>query len=141
MDWTLMGEPSPIATPPRLICLVCFRWIIYQYNCWDNWICQHILILLFASGVKQIMMRSLQDDWLLNLDFSPATIPIMNFLLSLIGVVLILEALPYVACPEAMQKWLRQLTTMDPGILRVLGLLAMGLGLLICYLTQRTDLI
>lgn len=77
----------------------------------------------------------------MNLGFSPATMPVMKYLLSLIGLVLILEALPYVACPEAMQKWLRQLTTMDPGVLRVLGLLAMALGLFICYLTQRTDLI
>ncbi|MBC8317352.1 MAG: DUF2065 domain-containing protein [Desulfobulbaceae bacterium] len=65
----------------------------------------------------------------------------MKFLISLVGVVLILEALPYVACPEAMQKWLKQLSEMNPGILRVLGLIAMGMGLLLCYITQQTDLI
>ena len=65
----------------------------------------------------------------------------MKYLISLVGVVLILEALPYVACPEAMQKWLKQLSEMNPGILRVLGLLAMALGLLLCYITQRTNLI
>lgn len=65
----------------------------------------------------------------------------MNYLLSLIGVVLILEGLPYVACPEAMQNWLRQLSEMDPGVLRVIGLLVMGAGLLLCYITQRTNLI
>jgi hypothetical protein len=65
----------------------------------------------------------------------------MKYLLSLIGVVLILEALPYVACPEAMQKWLKQLSEMDPAVLRVIGLLAMGAGLLLCYITQRTQLL
>ena len=65
----------------------------------------------------------------------------MEYLISLIGMVLILEALPYVACPDAMQKWLKQLSEMNPGVLRVLGLLAMGIGLLLCYITQRTDLI
>ncbi len=65
----------------------------------------------------------------------------MKFLLSLIGVVLILEALPYVAFPEAMQNWLKQISSMDPAVLRVIGLLAMGAGLLLCYLTQRTGLL
>ncbi|MEW6520964.1 MAG: DUF2065 domain-containing protein [Desulfurivibrio sp.] len=65
----------------------------------------------------------------------------MKYLLSLIGVVLILESLPYVACPEAMQKWLRQLSEMNPAVLRVIGLLAMGAGLLLCYITQQTNLI
>ncbi len=65
----------------------------------------------------------------------------MKYLLSLIGVVLILEALPYVAFPEAMQNWLKQLSEMDPAVLRVLGLIALGSGLLLCYITQRTDLI
>jgi hypothetical protein len=62
----------------------------------------------------------------------------MKYLISLIGVVLILEGLPYVACPEAMQKWLKQLSEMDPTVLRVIGLLAMGAGLLLCYITQQT---
>ena len=65
----------------------------------------------------------------------------MKYLLSLIGVVLILEALPYVACPEAMQQWLRQLAEMNPNVLRVIGLLALGAGLLLCYITQRTNLL
>ncbi len=65
----------------------------------------------------------------------------MKYLLSVIGVVLILEALPYVACPEAMQNWLKQLSEMNPAVLRVIGLLAMGAGLLLCYITQCTNLI
>ena len=64
----------------------------------------------------------------------------MKLLISLIGMVLILEALPYVACPEAMKDRLRQLSEMDPGILRVLGLMALGGGLFLCYLAQRTQL-
>ena len=64
----------------------------------------------------------------------------MKLLITLIGLVFVLEGVPYVACPEAMQKWLRQLLTMRPGQLRVMGLLAMALGLLLCYITQRTAL-
>ena len=64
----------------------------------------------------------------------------MKLLVTLIGLILILEGLPYVACPDAMQDWLRQLTALQPRVLRVVGLVAMGIGLFLCYLTQRTDL-
>lgn len=65
----------------------------------------------------------------------------MKYLISLIGVVLILEGLPYVAFPETMQQWLKQLSEMNPTVLRVIGLLAMGAGLLLCYITQQTNLL
>ena len=65
----------------------------------------------------------------------------MKFLLTLIGLVFILEGLPYLTFPEAMQRWLRQVVSMRPTELRLVGLLAVGLGLLLCYLTQRTDLL
>lgn len=64
----------------------------------------------------------------------------MKFFITLIGLILVLEGLPYVAFPEAMQNWMRQLIQVRPGILRVMGLVAMGGGLLLCYITQRTDL-
>ena len=64
----------------------------------------------------------------------------MKLLITLIGLVFILEGLPYVAFPEAMKKWLRQVLDMNPGQLRAMGLVAMGLGLLLCYITQRTGL-
>ncbi|MGW8287975.1 MAG: DUF2065 domain-containing protein [Desulfobulbales bacterium] len=62
----------------------------------------------------------------------------MKFLFTLIGLVFILEGLPYLTFPEAMQKWLQQLLEMRPAQLRIVGLLAMGVGLLICYITLRT---
>nr|MDH3332099.1 DUF2065 domain-containing protein [Desulfobulbaceae bacterium]HKJ14412.1 DUF2065 domain-containing protein [Desulfobulbales bacterium]MDH3541411.1 DUF2065 domain-containing protein [Desulfobulbaceae bacterium]MDH3776170.1 DUF2065 domain-containing protein [Desulfobulbaceae bacterium]MDH3783268.1 DUF2065 domain-containing protein [Desulfobulbaceae bacterium] len=64
----------------------------------------------------------------------------MKFLFTLIGLVFILEGLPYLTFPEAMQRWLRQLMEMRPGQLRVVGLFAVGLGLLICYVTLRSSL-
>ena len=63
----------------------------------------------------------------------------MKFFLTLIGLILILEGLPYVAFPEAMQNWMRQLIATRPGVLRGIGLVAMACGLLLCYITQRTD--
>ncbi|WP_339132699.1 MAG: DUF2065 domain-containing protein [Candidatus Electrothrix sp. GW3-4] len=65
----------------------------------------------------------------------------MKTLVSLIGLVLILEGLPYVVSPEAMQRWLKQLTEMPPGALRVAGVMALLLGFLLCYIGQRSGLL
>lgn len=64
----------------------------------------------------------------------------MKLLVTLIGLVLVLEGLPYVASPEFMQRWLRQILEMTPGQLRRLGLAAMALGFFLCYLARRTTL-
>ncbi len=64
----------------------------------------------------------------------------MKLLILLIGMVLILEGLPYVAAPEAMKEWLRKLNEMDAAQLRTMGVVAMGIGLFICFLVQKTTL-
>ena len=65
----------------------------------------------------------------------------MKILFSLFGLVLVLEGLPYAAFPEAMQRWLGQMAVMQPRVLRVFGVIAMGIGFLLCYITQRTTLL
>ena len=64
----------------------------------------------------------------------------MKLLFALIGLVFILEGLPYLTFPEAMQRWLKQLVEMKPGQLRIVGIAAVSIGLLICYVTLRTSL-
>ena len=64
----------------------------------------------------------------------------MKLLFTLVGLIFILEGLPYLTFPEAMQKWLHQLMEMKPVQLRMVGLLAVGIGLLICYVSLRTSL-
>ena len=64
----------------------------------------------------------------------------MKLLFTLVGLVFILEGLPYLTFPEAMQRWLRQLMEMRPAQLRMVGLFAVGFGLLICYIALRTSL-
>ena len=66
--------------------------------------------------------------------------PAMKLLVSLIGLVLILESLPYIAFPEATRSWLRQLSEMESSVLRIFGFFALAAGLLLCYLAQRTSL-
>ncbi len=64
----------------------------------------------------------------------------MKLLFTLIGLVFILEGLPYLTFPEAMQRWLHQLMEMRPAQLRIVGLCAVALGLLICFVTLHTDM-
>ena len=64
----------------------------------------------------------------------------MELLFTLVGLIFILEGLPYLTFPEAMQRWLQQLMEMKPVQLRMVGLFAVGLGLFICYVTLRTGL-
>ncbi len=64
----------------------------------------------------------------------------MKLLTLLIGLVLILEGLPYVAAPEAMQVWLKKLSDISPGQLRSMGIVAMVIGLLIIVVVQKTSL-
>ena len=65
----------------------------------------------------------------------------MKLLVTLIGLVLILEGLPYVASPEAMQRWLKQLCEMPPDSLRFMGIFAMAVGFVLCFLAQRSGLL
>lgn len=62
----------------------------------------------------------------------------MKLLLTLIGLILVLEGLPYLAFPEAMQQWLRQILAMEPRQLRIIGLLSVAAGLILCFVTQQT---
>ena len=65
----------------------------------------------------------------------------MKYLITLIGLVLILEGLPYVAAPEAMQRWLSQLTRIPPSQLRMMGLVAMAAGFLILIFARHSGLL
>ena len=65
----------------------------------------------------------------------------MKMFIALIGLVLIFEGLPYAAFPEAMQNWLRQLSEARPVVLRTIGWVAVAVGLLLCYVAQRTGLV
>ena len=57
----------------------------------------------------------------------------------LIGLILILEGLPYAAAPEAMQDWLKKLSDASPNVLRTTGFFAMAIGLAIVFVVQKTS--
>ena len=57
----------------------------------------------------------------------------MKLLFCLLGLVLIVEGLPYFAFPGKMKKWMSTVQEVPDSYLRAMGLLAMGLGLLMVY--------
>ena len=63
---------------------------------------------------------------------------VMKILTLLLGLVLVLEGMPYVAAPEAMQDWLKKLSGIRPGQMRSMGLFAMVIGILIIFIVQKT---
>lgn len=60
----------------------------------------------------------------------------MKTLFCLLGLVLIVEGLPYFAFPDKMKQWLARLLDVPDAHLRGMGLVAMGAGLLITYLCR-----
>lgn len=58
----------------------------------------------------------------------------MRLLFCLIGLVLIVEGLPYFAAPGKMKKWMEKVQEIPDPHLRVMGFAAMCLGLIMAYL-------
>ena len=61
----------------------------------------------------------------------------MKFFLCVIGMVMIIEGLPYFAFPETVKRWLKQLLELEPRVLRLFGLTLMLAGLGLVYLGKR----
>ena len=61
----------------------------------------------------------------------------MDFFLCVIGMVMIIEGLPYFAVPDQMKGWMAKIMGMAPGNLRRFGLVMMLVGLFLVYLGRR----
>lgn len=64
----------------------------------------------------------------------------MKLFLLVLGMVMILEGLPYAAAPEKMREWLLKLSEVPPATLRAIGIVSLCTGLVICWIVQKTDL-
>jgi uncharacterized protein YjeT (DUF2065 family) len=60
----------------------------------------------------------------------------MKYFLCVLGMVLIIEGLPYFAVPEKMKVWVVKVTSIPDGSLRKIGLVLMGIGLFLVFLGQ-----
>jgi uncharacterized protein YjeT (DUF2065 family) len=61
----------------------------------------------------------------------------MKFFMCVIGMVMILEGLPYFAFPQKMKRWMLQIMAMPEDILRRFGLVMMLGGLALVYFGKR----
>jgi uncharacterized protein YjeT (DUF2065 family) len=62
----------------------------------------------------------------------------MSELLTVIGLILVLEGLPYFAFPNRFKQWIGKVLEMTESQLRVYGLVAMLIGLVLVFLARRT---
>ncbi|MBF0189644.1 MAG: DUF2065 domain-containing protein [Magnetococcales bacterium] len=60
----------------------------------------------------------------------------MRDFLSALGLVLILEGMPYFLAPGRMRHWVASITELPDSMLRRTGLFLMALGLLVVYLVR-----
>lgn len=63
----------------------------------------------------------------------------MKLFLLVLGMVLILEGLPYAAAPEKMCEWLMKLSDVPPATLRILGISSLSFGFFICWIVQKSN--
>lgn len=61
----------------------------------------------------------------------------MEFILCVVGMVMIIEGLPYFAFPEKMKFWIQKIMVTPEGALRRLGLVLMSIGMLLVYVGRR----
>ena len=57
----------------------------------------------------------------------------MKFFLCVIGMVMIVEGLPYFAFPEKLKMMLEQVLQTEPATLRMVGLILMAAGVCLVY--------
>lgn len=57
----------------------------------------------------------------------------MKFFLCVVGMVMIIEGLPYFAFPEKMKFWIKKIATTPEASLRKFGIVLMALGLVLIY--------
>jgi uncharacterized protein YjeT (DUF2065 family) len=63
----------------------------------------------------------------------------MKFFISVLGMVMILEGLPYFAFPEQIKRWLVKVSEMPAIHLRTFGFTAMCVGMVLVYLGQKSN--
>jgi uncharacterized protein len=60
----------------------------------------------------------------------------MEFLLCVLGMVMVIEGLPYFGFPDRMKALMRTLQEQDDATLRIFGAVLIALGLLVVYLAK-----
>ena len=61
----------------------------------------------------------------------------MDYFLCVMGMVFIIEGLPYLVFPEKLKPYLMKITTLPDATLRVIGISAIIFGLIMLYFGRR----
>jgi hypothetical protein len=61
----------------------------------------------------------------------------MDYFLCVLGMVMIIEGVPYFAAPDRMKSWMAMIMEMAPRALRRFGLVMMVVGLALVYMGRR----
>jgi len=61
----------------------------------------------------------------------------MKLLLCLIGLVFVVEGLPYFAFPDKMKAWMMKIQETPDSHLRIMGFVAMCFGLVLAYIFRE----
>ncbi|MEJ2098280.1 MAG: DUF2065 domain-containing protein [Deltaproteobacteria bacterium] len=61
----------------------------------------------------------------------------MDYFLCVVGMVMIIEGVPYFAFPEKMKQWVMKILELPEGSLRRFGLVLMVAGFLLVYAGKR----
>ena len=61
----------------------------------------------------------------------------MDYFLCVMGMVFIIEGLPYLVFPEKLKPYLMKITTLPDATLRVIGISAIIFGLILLYFGRR----
>ena len=61
----------------------------------------------------------------------------MKYLLCVIGMVMVIEGLPYFAFPQKMKSWMVKIIEIHENTLRITGLLLMAMGIFLVFLGRR----
>lgn len=59
---------------------------------------------------------------------------IMKLFFCLIGLILVIEGLPYFAFPDRMKDWMKRVQDVPDPILRIIGFASMCIGFVMVYL-------
>ena len=61
----------------------------------------------------------------------------MDYFLCVVGMVLIIEGLPYLVFPEKLKTYLTKIATLPDSTLRIFGIIAIIVGLVLLYFGRR----
>ena len=65
----------------------------------------------------------------------------MKYFLSVIGMVMIVEGLPYFAFPDQIKNFLTKISEIPSNQLRIMGFFLMVIGLGVLYIALKTNLL